>query len=57
MKTDHVVEVAHATGRAGMALDLATLRHGRVPFISEDAVVLYKNMEAGKVSVRLTFYI
>lgn len=40
-----------------MAPDLVTLEDGRVPVISEDAVVLYKNIEAGEVSGRPMFYI
>lgn len=45
------------TAMVWMALDLVTLKDGRVHVISQDAVVLHKNMEAGEVSGRPTFYI
>jgi hypothetical protein len=60
MDAEHITEIGSWDSGGGMALDLVTLKDGRVLVISEDAVVLYENMEAvesGEAAERPTIYL
>ena len=45
MKLEHIAEISTADTGGGIAIDLVTLNDGRVVGISEDAVVLYDNLD------------
>lgn len=45
MDFEHIVEISSADTGGGFVIDLVTLGDGRVLGISEDAVVLYENMD------------
>lgn len=60
MEHEHIAEIGSWDSGGGMALDLITLKDGRVLVISEDAVVLYESMEAveaGEAAERPTIYL
>lgn len=60
MEHGHIAEIGSWDSGGGMALDLITLKDGRVLVISEDAVVLYESMEAvesGEAAERPTIYL
>jgi hypothetical protein len=60
MKQEHIAEIGSWDSGGGMALDLITLKDGRVLVISGDAVVLYENMDAveqGEAAERPTIYL
>lgn len=60
MDAEHIAEVGSWDSGGGMALDLVTLKDGRGLVISEEAVVLYENMEAvesGDAAERPTIYL
>ena len=45
MELEHIVEVSSADTGGGFVIDLVRLSDGRVLGISEDAVVLYENLD------------
>lgn len=60
LKLEHIAGVSTWNSGGGQLLDLITLRDGRVLVISEDAVVLYKNMaevEEGAAEERPTIFL
>ena len=60
MKLEHVESITTWDSGGGQALDLLTLKDGRVLVVSEDAVVLYEDMEAveaGEAKERPTIYL
>lgn len=57
---EHIVEATTWNSGGGQMLDLLTMKDGRVLVISEESVVLYKNMddlEAGEASERPIIYL
>jgi hypothetical protein len=60
MEHEHIAEIGSWDSGGGMVLDLVTLKDGRVLVISEDAVVLYKNIEdveSGEAAERPSIYL
>ena len=59
-KLEHIVDISSWDSGGGMVLDLVTLRDGRILVVSEDAVVLYKNiedLESGETAERPIIYL
>lgn len=60
MEANHIDTVTTWDSGGGIALDLVTLKDGRVLVISEDAVVLYENMaevQESEAKQRPTIYL
>jgi hypothetical protein len=60
MEFEHFENATTWNSGGGQTLDLLTLKDGRVLVVSEDAIVLYENMdavEAGEAKERPTIYL